>query len=283
MGLPEVVMLPVALDGPITLPAEPVAEAIHVWRIEIPGTDVAGEARRPKPVRAVACRAGEDAAERVVEGSPGSPGGHPARLFLSAEECARADRIRRPVRRRQFVTGRAGLRRLLATYLGCRPEAVPLRSGHHGRPELDGRGDPSRLAFSLSHSDRWILIAVYGGGAVGVDIEALRCATPWEAIAKRFFAEGEGRALRDVPPAERRAAFFRIWVCKEAYAKARGEGLARGFRTFAVTVSPADRPRICSDERDPRAPLHWRLRNLDVDDVHVAALAWERPTSAGGA
>lgn len=144
---------------------------------------------------------------------------------LSTDEQARAARYRFEVHRRRFIAARGCLRRLLAQYLGCQAAAVRFRYGPSGKPAVVSEAD---LRFNVSHSDDVALYAFAQGREVGIDVERIREARGWERIAGRYFTPGECALLDAVPPALRAAAFFQLWTRKEAYLKARGEGLRFG-------------------------------------------------------
>ena len=72
----------------------------------------------------------------------------------------------------------------------------------------------------------------------------------------------------------RRDAFFRIWTRKEAYVKARGEGLSYPTRSFTMTHHGDDNA-LVDDERDERARDRWRVTGLDAPPGFAAALAAE--------
>jgi 4'-phosphopantetheinyl transferase len=59
----------------------------------------------------------------------------------------------------------------------------------------------------------------------------------------------------------------RYWVLKDAYTKAIGIGLRRGFRTFAVNLGGAD-----TRLRDPDAERAWRFEECRIGH-HIVVLA----------
>lgn len=152
---------------------------------------------------------------------------------LSEGERQRLAAYRLAADRERFLLGRGGLRRLLGHWLGLAPEAVPLETGAHGKPHC--RGGP---AFNLSHSGELILLAVHPCRPVGVDVERLRPALNWRAMARRMFSDSERQALEALSEAERPEAFLASWCRLEARLKARGTGLA-GLQSLRAERAPA--------------------------------------------
>ena len=101
----------------------------------------------------------------------------------------------------------------------------------------------SRLRFNLAHSGDWALVAVAAGREVGVDVEQFRPMPEATPIARSQFSPAEVAALDTLVEAERPAAFFHIWACKEAFIKATGLGLSYPLHDFSVPLAPlAARP-----------------------------------------
>jgi 4'-phosphopantetheinyl transferase len=207
---------------------------------------------------------------------------HEALPLLSDGERARAAAIVLPVRARHFIAAHAGARVALAACSGRSPAELVFEAGAHGKPRLAGAGG---LRFSLSHSGDWGVIGVSGGGEIGVDVERLRSDLDLERLVRRVFSPREAErwqalAAREAGPAtaaqeHRRRCFFRAWVRKEAYAKARGEGLARGLGSFSVEIGE-EAPRLLEDQRDPAAPERWELHDLAIAPGYAGAAAIER-------
>lgn len=120
-----------------------------------------------------------------------------------------------------------GVELLLYRALGV-TEPVGYALGENGKPYFaDGRA-----CFSLSHSCNFAVCAV-SDCEVGVDIEAPRQNTL--RIARRFFTEDEyERIVKSSEPDE---LFCRLWVIKESYIKATGDG----FKTPLDSFCAADR------------------------------------------
>jgi 4'-phosphopantetheinyl transferase len=178
--------------------------------------------------------------------------------LLSAEERARAQRLREPQVRRRFVARRALRRRILARYVGCAPERLELRSDPRGRPYLGVGGDTP--AFSTSHSAGLAVVAVSRVAALGVDVERVSGAVDPLEIAERFFSAREVAELRAARPSDRRERFFALWTAKEAYAKAVGEGLRLPLDRIEVAFGRGEPPGFPSLPGDAASPAPWRLR-----------------------
>lgn len=198
-----------------------------------------------------------------------------ARLWriLSAEERARADRLRYDRGPERFIAGRGALRILLGNALGIAPEAVRLRARPNGKPELEGASD-SDLRFNLSHSGDLAAIAVAFGREVGIDLERLR-PLDYDGLAERFFAERERSELKRLPADRRMLGFFNCWTRKEAYLKATGEGLSFPLDRFVVSLIPDEAARLIEVVDRPDETKRWSLHALDFGPDHAAALVAE--------
>jgi 4'-phosphopantetheinyl transferase len=119
------------------------------------------------------------------------------------------------------------------------------------------------------------LYALTRGRELGVDLELIRCDLEAEQIAERFFSQREIVALRALPPALRRYAFFLCWTRKEAYIKARGEGLSMPLDQFDVSLIPGEPAALLGTQPDPNEALNWSLMNLTPASGYAAALATE--------
>jgi 4'-phosphopantetheinyl transferase len=199
--------------------------------------------------------------------------GQDATDLLSDDERARAGRFVFDLHRRRFIVCRAWLRVRLAERLGVAPRDLQFHYGPMGKPALAGAGT---LRFNVSHSDRHALLAIADGIELGIDIERVRPVTDMDALAERVFSEAERAALGRVPPERRVEAFFDGWTRKEAYIKARGEGIAR-LRAIEVALTPGEPPRLIRVDEQPEEPQRWVLEALSPVPGFAAALCMERP------
>ncbi len=211
--------------------------------------------------------AGEVHVWRVHLGIAGACGDPPDEAALAAEERERASSYPAGEPRRRFLTSRARLRSLLSGYLGAAPREVRLAYGEQGKPSL--REPAADLTFNLSHSGDLLLLAFGRGRELGIDVERTGRDVAWERVARRFFERRELEALRSLPAAERRAAFFRCWTRKEAFVKATGRGVTQGLRSFAVSLDPAAAALTWIQGGDP---ADWGMADVDAGPGHAAAV-----------
>jgi 4'-phosphopantetheinyl transferase len=190
---------------------------------------------------------------------------------LTAEECARALRFRRPEDRAAFVRTRALARAVLGRKLEVDPATVEIVEGCDGKPTITGVHNPPH--FNVSHSGTRALVAVCRSQPIGVDVEQKR-ELDWRAVADAHFAPAELARIASCERAARPATFFDCWVAKEAYLKGVGVGLRRRTDDFVVPPPDTDIPVHDRDSfrRGPR-DARWHLRRLDVGIGYAAALA----------
>jgi len=188
--------------------------------------------------------------------------------LLAADECARAARYRFPGLATRFVAGRVALRCILGRYLGLDAQAVRLTYTANGKPGLaDPETAAGRIHFNLSHAQDLALCAVTLQQRVGVDVEYLHRRVTLDSIATRFFSPRECAVLQDLPPTERRQAFFRFWTCKEACIKATGQGLSQ-LEEVEVDLGAEPSARV-------QFTGCWNIHEMTPAADYVAAVAVE--------
>ena len=137
-------------------------------------------------------------------------------------------------------------------------------------------GATVRLAGLLSPRAR-----VQAAGQLGIDA-APGAISLWLdvaddlAIAERYFAPAESAALRQLPAEERQQAFLRCWTRKEAYLKARGDGIPGGLSGFDVSFAPGEPPALLRTLDDPDEARHWTLFDVAPAPGYTAAIAIRR-------
>jgi 4'-phosphopantetheinyl transferase len=201
------------------------------------------------------------------------------RALLSDDEKVRADRFRFLRDRQHFIVGRGFLRTVLGRTLGIAPQEIVFAYGTRGKPSLRWP-DRSGLEFNLSHSHGLALLAIAWGRTLGIDLEYEREDLDFLGIAARFFTPQELAEIQREPAlAAQRAAFFRGWARKEAFLKARGDGLWMGLDQFEVSIDGALPPRVVRTAWDESEAGRWTLHNLQVAPGFAAALVVAGPVS----
>jgi 4'-phosphopantetheinyl transferase len=199
----------------------------------------------------------------------------PLAALLSAEEQARASRFVFDRDRVRFTVARGALRTILAAYLDGSAHALAFEYTAHGKPFLrlaSGRPD---IRFNVSHAGSVALVGAALGREIGVDVERLREDVATGAIAERFFSPAEVDALRALPEDARCAGFFNCWTRKEAYVKARGEGLSMPLSVFDVSLAPGEPAALLAVRGDPLERARWSLEALAPRTGYVGAVAVE--------
>ena len=189
---------------------------------------------------------------------------------LSSDETSRAERFHFSRDKNRYVIGRGILRELLARYLGGSPAEFEFRYGPWGKPCLRLENPSQSVQFNVSHSHGWALLAFAVGRSLGVDVEFVRADVAAEEIAQRYFSAREIAELRALPQAMLAEGFFLCWTRKEAYIKARGEGLQIPLDSFHVSLTPGG-PELLEGPDSSQ----WDVRSLSPDPRYVGALVAE--------
>jgi 4'-phosphopantetheinyl transferase len=212
--------------------------------------------------------------------------------ILAPDERQRADRFHFDLDRRRYVVGRGLLRTLLGHCLGTPADELRFDYSAFGKPSL-AAGPRLPLQFNVSHSGELVLIALTLGRALGVDVERIRPDIAADRIATQFFSANECEALATLAGDIQCDAFFSCWTRKEAYLKARGDGLSLALDQFDVAFLPGEAARLLETRHDPAEACRWALRQLDPGRGYKAALAvegsdwklkcWDWPAGGGWA
>lgn len=196
--------------------------------------------------------------------------------ILGDDERFRADRFRFPQHRHHFIAARGALRTLVGRYAGMPPEKLRFEYNQYGKPALAEELNVSLLQFNLSHSGELALYAFTYGRELGIDIEwTRRRIDQIDQIARRYFSEAEHTALSALPEHLRQQAFFNCWTRKEAYIKARGQGLSLPLHQFDVTLAPGEPAQLLATRDDPAQLARWSMQALQPGTDYVGALVVE--------
>ena len=195
--------------------------------------------------------------------------------LLSEDERQRAAKYYFQRDRKHFVSARGALRMILSRYIDLPPEHIRFSVNQYGKPSLQQGLDDDLPRFNVAHSGAIALYAFAKGREVGVDVEYVTGDSSNLEVAERFFSPTETSMLRRVAPEARTVAFFDCWTRKEAYIKARGEGLSHPLQRFTVSLNPGQPASLLTTDDDPHEASRWTLIDLFPGFEYRAALAVE--------
>lgn len=150
---------------------------------------------------------------------------------LSRSEVERAGAFKSSQRRQEYLCARALLRTTLERCTGDPAASHKLTATEKGKPLcVDGP------AVSIAHSGNLVVCAATDLGDIGIDIEAPGRRRNVKEIASNYFADDEATWLATQPEDR----FYMLWVLKEAWLKATGDGIAGGLSALQCIVTPPD-------------------------------------------
>ena len=211
---------------------------------------------------------------------------------LCDKEQKKAARFYRESDRQSSIAARGALRILLSGYTGIPAAEITFQYSENGKPSLsavpqasrlhsadrqgrrdacgtkvDCKDDDNSVAFNVSHSADWVVLAFGRNRNVGVDVEKIKRSLDVEAIADRYFAPEEIALIENAE--DRHALFFQLWARKEAYVKACGSALFRELGSFTVPLSGKTLPDIGKKEG-------WIFQRLEAGSKYAAALVTDK-------
>jgi 4'-phosphopantetheinyl transferase len=195
--------------------------------------------------------------------------------LLSEDERTKAERFHFARHQRRYILSRAALRILLGRYLACPPRDIDFNYNSHGKPRLAGLHQ--RIKFNVSHTNDIMLATFVLDSEIGIDIESINHDIDCMALGRRCFSTLENQIMQSLPEHEHVDAFFRVWCRKEAYIKARGEGMSHPLQRFSVSMDKHP-PRLLEHLDDGRETDRWTFIDLEVAENCRAALVVESPS-----
>jgi len=193
---------------------------------------------------------------------------------LDADERKRAEQFLFERGRKRFVASRGLLRQILGCYCGVEPRDIHFNYGSRGKPFLAEKFG-GRIQFNVAHSDGFGIFAVTLDGKIGVDLEHIIPIVEAGQIADRFFSDQEKAVINSLSGRKKSELFFKIWTAKEAYLKARGEGLTYPLNKVDVLTALRGYPCSLKVEGNVAEYTHWSLRQLRTAAGFVGALVVE--------
>jgi len=208
-------------------------------------------------------------------------GFRPERLLslLSPDEQARAGRLTKGSARARFVIARGLLRQLVGERLGLPPTDVGFDYSSTGKPRLAATLSADHPHVSVSHGERFGVIALSRGAPLGVDVETPPADRSALRLAERFFTDAEATQLRRMPQRDRPEAFAAMWTAKEALIKAHGETVPSALPRYEVRLEDDGSIGLASIQGDPGSVHDWQLEAVRLDKRHTATVAVGDPNA----
>lgn len=192
------------------------------------------------------------------------------KALLTDAALTRAERFYYARDRFRYIVAHGVMCLILAhSYLRVEPETLVFGTAHNGKPHLIGPSHKPPFFFNLTHSANIILLAV-ATAEVGVDVERIRENIYWEDIAGHAFSRCEQRQLANATPERRPELFFYGWSRKEAFLKARGDGLRSPLDAFSVSLEP-DNACLLEFLGDMEKNQRWAMSGIDIGPGYCAA------------
>ncbi len=120
-----------------------------------------------------------------------------------------------------------------------------------------------------------MILAVTQKREVGIDLEYIRPNLDVEKLAEQFFSPSERAELDALPSEKKLHSFFSGWTRKEAYLKARGDGMTYPWDQFSVSMDCDLSPRLLAAKDDLRELTRWSFHSLTPAPGYIGALAVE--------
>lgn len=158
---------------------------------------------------------------------------------------------------------------VVAHYAGCEPSGLAIEFNPYGKPALAN----STLAFNISHSGAYSLVAVGLRLRLGVDLEHSRRVSRRAALLARCFTPAERARIE----AGDEDALLRHWAAKEAVVKAIGRGIAYGLSLIEIEETGYGEPRLAALGGPAGPASAWRLAGGRVGRDGYFALAHDGP------
>lgn len=172
----------------------------------------------------------------------------------------------------QYLAGRGLVRTTLSRYRDIAPEHWRFGANRHGRPLVDHEFGVAGLHFNLSHTRGLVACVVGAVEEIGVDVERRDRDAGLDELAPVVLAPPELERFARQPRATQPEFFFGHWTLKEAYAKARGMGLALPVKEICLDFAGASPTMSFTGAIDDDAS-RWRLWSLRPTEEHLVGVA----------
>lgn len=199
--------------------------------------------------------------------------------LLSAAEHVRHQRYLQQDDRDRYLGGRALVKLAVAKMCGVSPGKISISTTATGKPFvlIPGKNIPVP-AISISHAGDLVVVALQYTAVLGVDVELFNHDVNLDDLMSVVCSEEEIAEINLSPHKDRAKKFYEIWVLKEAYLKATGEGLSADARRLVFSVDAASRVSLLRRPDNDNGG-EWDFALRQHDGQHLIALASRKARS----
>jgi 4'-phosphopantetheinyl transferase len=192
--------------------------------------------------------------------------------WLTSDEKSRCASYRRREDQNLFVARHGLARECIANQLSLAPESIrllSLKSGKLGWNPHDHGYEQSTIDFSVSRTAGVAAAAVCKTHFVGIDVERICLLPEIKTLAIQNLHQVELKYWQELPEVARLHAYYRLWVVKEAYAKALGVGLTLPPRDILANEAMNNNRGIVLSDIDsaPTNEAEFWLTRVGTDKV----------------
>jgi 4'-phosphopantetheinyl transferase len=191
--------------------------------------------------------------------------------LLSEAEQVAAQRVLIADEKNLFIRSKAFLRMLLCARTHVPSDQWNFGCNAFGRPFVESPPAYRHLHFNVSHTKGLTACVISELAEIGIDVENVAQERDFLAMARGFFSPSESERLAATPAADLRRSFYAYWTLKEAYVKAKGNGLSIPLSSVSFDLS--DAPGIAFHAEAEVHPHGWRFLSTPVADETILALA----------
>lgn len=190
--------------------------------------------------------------------------------LLSKDEKLKVERFKFKKDKITSVMARGVLRVLFSKYLDCLIDDIIFKYGEYGKPEL---ANNKTIKFNVSHSGEMIVIAFCNDYDIGIDVEYIKRDFNVFDIVDNYFSKQEIKALHKIPNNQQTEAFFRGWTRKEAFIKAKSQGLSFPLDSFSISIDTDENAELYETTWDNNEKNLWNIVPFETHKDYKAAFA----------
>jgi 4'-phosphopantetheinyl transferase len=186
---------------------------------------------------------------------------------LSSDEWARWRSLCFAQNRSEYLATHATLRIALSHHLARPASAWSFRYDQYGKPALTPE---MGIRFNLSNTLGLAVCLIARDADVGVDVEPYQHAAKIIEVASEVFSTDEIAQLSALAEVDRLNRALSLWTLKEAYIKARGQGMSLPLRKISFLFDDSRGIRFELDPSFADRASRWRFCLLDCANHRVA-------------